>query len=71
MCSLEPGIVGTLAQAIVLSVVQCKHQFFFDRWNCSLGQYRMNTLKRGMNTLQIFLSLQSMRVLCPGVIVEP
>nr|KAG5713624.1 hypothetical protein BaRGS_024672 [Batillaria attramentaria] len=47
MCRRGKGMAETLIKATRLSVLECQHQFKFERWNCSLGQYRQNILQKG------------------------
>lgn len=51
MCRRDPGVADTLREAIIMSALECQHQFRFERWNCTLeGRHRANILKRGKDS---------------------
>ena len=47
MCRRGKGIPQTLIKATRMSVLECQHQLKYERWNCSLGQYRQKILQKG------------------------
>ncbi|CAH1788358.1 unnamed protein product [Owenia fusiformis] len=47
MCMRWLGTAETLVEAVRLSAIECHSQFSYERWNCTMGQFRMNLLKKG------------------------
>ena len=47
MCQREKGTAQTLLEAAKLSVSECQRQFSTERWNCSLGTFRLNLIEQG------------------------
>ena len=50
------GVAETLVRSTQLSAVECQHQFRLERWNCTLGTYRINMLQRGESPPDISLA---------------
>ncbi|PVD38964.1 hypothetical protein C0Q70_01589 [Pomacea canaliculata] len=59
MCRRGKGIPETLIKATRLSVLECQHQFKYERWNCSLGQYRQNILEKGTKETSFLYAISS------------
>uniref|UniRef100_A0A8C6LSS7 Protein Wnt n=3 Tax=Nothobranchius furzeri TaxID=105023 RepID=A0A8C6LSS7_NOTFU len=60
MCRRDPGVADTLREAIIMSALECQHQFRFERWNCTLeGRHRANILKRGFKETAFLYAISS------------
>ncbi|KAL8609353.1 hypothetical protein ACOMHN_008147 [Nucella lapillus] len=59
MCRRGRGISETLIKATRLSVLECQHQFKYERWNCSLGQYRQKILQKGSKETSFLYAISS------------
>ena len=46
ICQQESSLGDVLAAAVRMSAFECQRQFRYERWNCSLGQKRLNLLKQ-------------------------
>ena len=49
LCRRGHGVAETLVRATRLSAVECGHQFRHERWNCTLGKFRIHILEKGTN----------------------
>ncbi len=70
LCRLESGVSGALAQAVAQAVVQCKHQFHYERWNCSMER-RVHVIHRGRFGFHFCCLRQDekMLLLDPGTVI--
>ncbi|PVD38944.1 hypothetical protein C0Q70_01569 [Pomacea canaliculata] len=59
MCRRGKGIPETLIKATRLSVLECQHQFKYERWNCSLGQYDRTSWRRKHYHTQVYKKMDS------------
>ncbi|XP_076461417.1 protein Wnt-9a-like [Babylonia areolata] len=59
MCRRGRGVPETLIKATRLSVLECQHQFKYERWNCSLGQYRQKILQKGSKETSFLYAISS------------
>ncbi|ESP04245.1 hypothetical protein LOTGIDRAFT_180028 [Lottia gigantea] len=59
MCRRGKGIAESLLEATRLAVIECQYQFKHERWNCSLGQYRQNILRRGFSETSFLYAISS------------
>ncbi|XP_070187213.1 protein Wnt-9a-like [Littorina saxatilis] len=59
MCRRGKGIPQTLIKATRMSVLECQHQFKYERWNCSLGQYRQKILQKGTKETSFLYAISS------------
>lgn len=46
MCKRGKGVPETLIDATKLSLSECQAKFQNERWNCSMGIYRQNILRK-------------------------
>nr|CAD37167.2 Wnt9/14/15 protein [Platynereis dumerilii] len=47
LCRRDHQLAKVLYEAAILSTNECKYQFRGERWNCALGVYRSNILRKG------------------------
>ncbi|XP_005093595.2 protein Wnt-9a [Aplysia californica] len=59
LCRRGQGVAETLVRATRLSALECQHQFQHERWNCTLGKYRMHILERGIKETSFLYAVSS------------
>ncbi|GAB1610755.1 protein Wnt-9a-like isoform X1 [Argonauta hians] len=59
MCIRDKGVPEILNKAIKLSLYACQEQFRYERWNCTLGQYQMDILKKGYKETSYLYAISS------------
>ncbi|XP_014788848.1 protein Wnt-9a isoform X1 [Octopus bimaculoides] len=59
MCKRDKGVPEVLNESIKLSLLGCQQQFRYERWNCTLGQYHLDILKKGFKETSYLYAISS------------
>ena len=47
LCRRARGTAAALVEAARIAVLECRFQFMYDRWNCSLGAHAPKLFRKG------------------------
>ncbi|KAI0227272.1 hypothetical protein LSAT2_022276 [Lamellibrachia satsuma] len=59
LCRRARGTAAALIEAARIAVLECRFQFMYDRWNCSLGAHAPNLFRKGFRETAFAYSVSS------------